>query len=159
MNSNKKLNHTNHYNEISLDEIAEITDSLHSTPSYSDIGFPMVRVTDISNYFLDTKSCLKVNKKVYEEFTKRKIPEVGDIIFTRVGSYGNVSKVINHEKICLGQNTALIHPLVDSNYLLFCLKSKFVRRQIESLVVGSTQKSVSIKSIKELKIPLPSKKH
>ena len=71
MNSNKKLNHTNHYNEIPLDEIAEITDSLHSTPSYTDIGFPMVRVM-IFQTTLDTKSCLKVNKKFMKNSLKER---------------------------------------------------------------------------------------
>ena len=154
MNSTNDLTSKKYLNQVCLSEIAEIIDSLHSTPTYSDDGYPMVRVTDISDYYLDTRSCLKVDKNVYEEFTRRKIPVVGDIIFTRVGSYGNASQIINHEQICLGQNTALIHPLVDPNYLFFCLKSKFVRKQIESLVVGSTQKTISIKSIKELKIPI-----
>ena len=144
-------------NVVRLSEVATITDSLHSTPAYSLIGYPMVRVTDVRDFYLETEASLKVSKEIYKEFTKRETPQQGDIIFTRVGSYGNSCLTLQDKNFCLGQNTALIRPHIDPHYLLFCLKSPFIKEQIESSVVGSTQKTISIKSIKDLLIPIHSK--
>ena len=76
-----------------LDEVATIIDSLHKTPSYSDVGGPMVRVTDVQAGFLDITKTLRVTEDVFQEFTRRYAPKKGDMVISRVGSYGNVSCV------------------------------------------------------------------
>jgi type I restriction enzyme, S subunit len=138
-----------------LDKVATIIDSLHKTPAYSEYGLPMVRVTDIKGGFLDLSGTLKVTDDVFEEFTRRHRPERGDIVFSRVGTYGNASYVASDAPFCLGQNTALIHPSMNSRFLHYCLQSPAVREQIECSVVGSTQKTISLKSISALQIPVP----
>ena len=70
-----------------LQDIAKVIDSLHKTPSYSDVGIPMVRVTDVKPGFLNLHGTYKVTEEVYKEFTKNHCPRKGDIIITRVGSY------------------------------------------------------------------------
>jgi type I restriction enzyme, S subunit len=138
-----------------LDKVATIIDSLHKTPAYSEQGLPMVRVTDIKGGFLDLSGTFKVTDDIFEEFTRRHRPERGDIVFSRVGTYGNASYVANDAAFCLGQNTALIHPAINSRFLHYCLQSPAVREQIEHSVVGSTQKTISLKSISALQIPVP----
>jgi type I restriction enzyme S subunit len=138
-----------------LDEVATIIDSLHKTPAYSEQGLPMVRVTDIKGGFLDLSGTLKVADDVFVEFTRRHRPQRGDIVFSRVGTYGNASYVAGDAPFCLGQNTALIHPSINSRFLHYCLQSPAVREQIEHSVVGSTQKTISLKSISALQIPVP----
>ena len=115
----------------------------------------MVRVTDVRGGFLDLSDAFLVAKDVFDEFTRRHRPRCSDIIFSRVGTYGNASYVGNDIPFCLGQNTALIHPKMNSRFLHLCLQSPFVRRQIEQSVVGSTQKTISLKSIAGLQIPIP----
>jgi type I restriction enzyme S subunit len=139
-----------------LDEVAEVIDSLHKTPNYSTIGYPMVRVADIRDGFLDLSNSFFVTGPIYEEFTRRRKPEKGDIVFSRVGTYGNASYVATDENFCLGQNTALIHPRqILNRFLHYWLLSPVAKYQIESSVVGSTQKTISLKSIGALQIPVP----
>ena len=138
-----------------LDEVAEIIDSLHKTPNYSDVGFPMVRVTDVQGGFLDLSNALRVSEDVFQEFTRRYVPKHGDIVFSRVGSYGNVGYVNNDDPFCLGQNTAIISPKINGRFLHLFLQSIEARSQIDELVVGSTQKTISLKSISALRIPVP----
>lgn len=76
---------------------------------------------------------------------------------SRVGTYGVTSFVRTTQPFCLGQNTVIIHSKIDSKFLYYVLLSPIVKRQIESKVVGSTQKTISLKDIRELKILLPSK--
>ena len=137
-----------------LYEVAIITDSLHQTPAYVSDGIPMVRVTDVKPGYLSLNQCFKVSEDDYVKFTTNHIPQRGDIIISRVGSYGNFSFVSSDERFCLGQNTAIISPLINPEYLYYYLSSALAKAQIESVVVGSTQKTISLKSIKELSIPV-----
>ena len=81
------------------------------------------------------------------------MPSDGDIVITRVGSYGNVAYV-GDPNFCLGQNTAAIVPKsISPRYLYYVLSSPFGKEEIENLVVGSTQKTLSLKAIKSLPVP------
>ena len=138
-----------------LDEVATVIDSLHKTPTYSETGYAMVRVTDVQGGFLDVSNTLRVTEDVFQEFTRRYAPKQGDIVFSRVGSYGNVSYSNTDTPFCLGQNTALILPRINGRFLHLFLQSADARRQIEQVVVGSTQKTISLKSIYALRVPVP----
>lgn len=141
------------YKASKLEEVADIIDSLHKTPSYANAGHPMVRVTDVKYGFLDLSNTLRVNDEIFEEFSRRYKPTKADIIITRVGTYGIFSKV-KDTHFCLGQNTAAIVPKsINAEYLYAALNSSFVRKQIEASVVGSTQKTLSLKLIGKLEIP------
>lgn len=136
-----------------LEDVAEVIDSLHKTPSYCAQGFPMVRVTDVKYGNLNLSGCYSVDEGTYLEFSRRFKPKAGDIVITRVGTYG-VSARVTEANFCLGQNTAAIIPkLIKARYLYAALNSEFVRSQIEAGVVGSTQKTLSLKHIKALNIP------
>ncbi len=139
-----------------LDKLSVIVDSLHQTPSYAEQGYPMVRVTDIKGGYLELSNCKRVTEIVFEEFTRKYTPQKGDIVFSRVGTYGISSYIGSNEKFCLGQNTVVINPKINSVYLYLYLQSNTILNQIEMSVVGSTQKTISLKNIKTLKILLPS---
>jgi len=135
-----------------LSEIADVIDSLHKTPIYSESGRPMVRVTDVRYGYLNLSNTLKVDEKVFKEFSRRYTPTKGDIVITRVGSYGNTA-LVNETNFCLGQNTAVIIPHINYRYLYFVLNSRELKNQIEFSTVGSTQKTLSLKAINNLDIP------
>lgn len=144
---------------VKLGEIATLYDSLHKTPkSYVEQGYPMIRVTDVKRGFVNFEGTKQVNQVVYEEFSKKYKPQIGDVIFTRVGSYGNSCYVDKKADFCLGQNTVCIAPnkvLIDPYYLYVFLNSSQAKRQIDSFISGSSQPTISLKSIKEIKLELP----
>lgn len=136
-----------------LMDIADVIDSSHKTPTYVKNGVPMARVTDVKYGKLKLANALHVSFETFEEYSRRYKAKQGDIIISRVGSYGNTSWVVD-TNFCLGQNVASISPTkIDPRYLYYILNSPYISEQIESLVVGSTQKSLSLKVIRELKIP------
>ena len=98
------------WREVALSEIADVIDSLHKTPRYVVSGYPMVRVTDVKKGYLDLSNTLQVDEETYKEFSKNHKPTKGDIVFSRVGSYGTTSIVKTNDEFCLGQNTAFIVP-------------------------------------------------
>ncbi|WP_348707967.1 restriction endonuclease subunit S [uncultured Pseudoalteromonas sp.] len=135
--------------------VASVIDSLHKTPSFSEAGFSMVRVADIKTGNLNLEKTLKVNKSVFEDFTRNYIPKKGDIVLSRVGSYGVSSYVETDEPFCIGQNTVVINSKISSKYLYYILNSPSTRTQIEDGSYGSGYKSLSLRYINELKLPLP----
>ena len=142
--------------EKQLGDIAELIDSLHKTPSYIDEGgFPMVRVTDIKDGALNLKNARRVDEATFIEFSKRHSPKIGDIVFSRVGSYGVPALVQSDELFCLGQNTVFIIPRINSQLLYFFLRSPNSQEQIEKFVAGTTQGTISLKSIKQIRVPIP----
>ncbi|WP_202895375.1 restriction endonuclease subunit S [Iningainema tapete] len=137
---------------VPLNQVSKVIDSLHQTPEFSNTGLPMVRVTDIKGGYLDLKNACRVSEEVYQKFTKSYSPQKGDIIVSRVGSYGMLAYVDTDEKFCLGQNTAIINPMINEKYLFYILQSSLIKKQIDNQVDGSSQKTLSLKNIRDLKI-------
>ncbi len=137
-----------------LDQVSDVIDSLHQTPEYEPFGLPMVRVTDVKGGYIDLTYARRVSEEVFQKFTMKYEPKRGDIVFSRVGTYGLASYVATDEPFCLGQNTAVINPKLNSRYLYYALSSQFTKSQIERLVVGSTQKTISLANICGLRIPV-----
>ncbi len=138
-------------------DVNEVLDSLHQTPKeYIDEGYAMIRVTDVNNGRLDIDKCLKVSEEVFNEFTKRHIPRKGDIIMSRVGTCGAAIKLNSDEPVCLGQNTVLLIPKIEKSFAFTFMTSRFFQNQVDRMVVGSTQKTLSLRDLKKFNINIPS---
>ncbi|MFU2047112.1 restriction endonuclease subunit S [Avibacterium gallinarum] len=135
--------------------MADVIDSLHKTPVYADKGLSMCRVTDIKGGFLNLEETFKVSEEVFAEFTKRYTPKKYDLVMSRVGSYGNVSIVPLDDAVCMGQNTVVIHSHINSKFMYYFLTSKSAQEFIEKNVGGGNQKTLSLKAINLIPIPLP----
>lgn len=140
-----------------LNDVFPVIDSLHQTPVFSETGYPMVRVADIKGANLSLIDVAKVSEETFKVYTKKYLPKKGDIIFSRVGSYGNSSYVSTNKLFCLGQNTVIAKSMLnaDSYYIFQFLNSSYVKIQVDKMVDGSSHKTVSLKVIRELKILLP----
>ncbi|MFZ3138290.1 MAG: restriction endonuclease subunit S [Thermodesulfovibrionales bacterium] len=143
------------WKETYLGEIAEVIDSLHRTPIYSEKGYPMVRVTDIKPGYLNLENTLTVDESTFIDFSQKRLPRRGDIVFSRVGSYGVSSLVNSDEPFCLGQNTTFIVAKENPFFLYYFLNTPNAKSQIDGLVAGSTQPTISLQSIKEIVVPFP----
>lgn len=133
-----------------LSEVAKIIDSLHSTPSYNIDGLPMVRVVDIKNSFIDLSNCLLVAEEDYNKHRKNHMPQLGDIVITRVGSFGMLGRVDSFQDFCLGQNIAIISPSLNDKYLYYYLQSPYMQKFIFGNSGGSAYKSLSLDKIRNL---------
>ena len=139
-----------------LGKVSNIFDSLHQTPQYVESGLNMIRVTNIKGGLLNLDDTLRVSNETFEIFTKRYAPQKHDLVMSRVGSYGNVSIVPLDNAVCMGQNTVVIHPLINKSFLYHILLSASVQSFIERNVGGGSQKTLSLKSINAIPIPIVS---
>ena len=143
---------------INLGSISQVVDSMHQTPTFSDHGKAMVRVTEIRNgEFIDISSAVNVNEETYKAFTKNYKPRFGDILIARVGAYFGATTYVDKEvTFCLGQNTAAIRPKdIESDFLFFFINSECVSNQMNDVVSVGAQPSLSLEVIKKIKVVCP----
>lgn len=137
-------------------DVAKVIDSLHATPDYVDSGLPMVRVVDVNNSFLDLDACFLVDEETCNRHNKNHVPKQGDIIITRVGSYGMLAYVDTEKKFCLGQNIAIISPKKkdDGKFLYYYLQSPYLQSIIYGNTGGSSYKCIGLEQIKNLPLDI-----
>ncbi|MFN5168829.1 MAG: restriction endonuclease subunit S [Cyclobacteriaceae bacterium] len=137
----------------------KITDGEHKKPEYKDEGMPFISVKNITNGFLDFTECKYVSVEDFNKFTKRCKPELGDIVYTKVGAtYGRACVVDTEKPFCLYVSVALIKPkkeLILPKFLQYAINHPFVKRQADKSIKGSGVPDLHLIEIKSFEIPLP----
>ncbi len=137
----------------------KITDGEHQKPVYRDSGMPFISVTNITNGFLDFNNCKYVSEEDFNKFTRRCKPELGDIVYTKVGAtYGRAVIVDTENPFCLYVSVALIKPksdLIISKFLQYAINHPFVKRQADKSIKGAGVPDLHLIEIKSFKIPVP----
>lgn len=138
-------------------DIIDIRDGTHDSPKYVENGFPLIT----SKNLVDGKICFDklnyINLEDYNNINKRSKVDKGDILYSMIGSVGNYA-IVEQEPSFAIKNVALFKFVDDrlyNGYFLYLLRSTVINRQIESALRGGTQKFVSLKILRNLKIPLP----
>src|SRR5690606_19607041 len=141
-------------------DLREITtilgDGLHGTPKYS---------TDGDYYFIngnnlnDGKIELKENTKRVnvDEFDKYKKKLTNRTVLVSInGTLGNVA-FYNDEKIILGKSACYFNlkEIVDKYFVKYVLSSPYFINYAHREATGATIKNVSLKTMREFKVPLP----
>jgi type I restriction enzyme S subunit len=141
----------------SLNQLAHrVTDGTHQPPTFTDSGVPFVFVKNIMGGVIDLNTDKFVSVETFVELTRRCPVEVGDILYSAVGSYGVAVSVdtaaqftfqrhIAHIKLEVGANTA---------FLRNCLNSPFCRQQADSVARGVAQKTVTLGELSLFRIPV-----
>lgn len=140
----------------SILEKVDVIDSLHATPEYVEQGFPMVRVVDVNNEFLELENCLNVDKDTCDKHNKNHKPRRGDTVITRVGSYGMTAYVDTDDEFCLGQNIAIISPKdkEDGKFIYYYLQSPYIQSIIYGNSGGSSYKCIGLEQIKNFPLEI-----
>lgn len=135
----------------------KIGDGIHTTPTYDPTG---------DYYFINGNNLID-GKIIVEEKTKRVSTSEFEIhkkdltektIFLSInGTIGNVA-FYNNEKVVLGKSACYITPSKKLNtvFLYYSLQSPRINDYFNSELTGSTIKNLSLKSIRETAINLPS---
>ncbi len=132
-----------------------IVDCEHKTAPTQDEGFPSIRTPNIGKGELILDNVRRVSKKTYELWTKRAVPQSGDLILAREAPAGNVGVIPSREQVCLGQRTVLIRPMsniIDSRYLAFLLLHPIMQNRLLAYSTGATVQHVNMKDIRQLAI-------
>ena len=96
-----------------------IVDCEHKTAPTQETGYPLIRTPNIGIGHLILDDVNRVSEKTYQEWSRRAIPQSGDLILAREAPIGNVAIIPTDLKVCLGQRTVLIRPDKNKVYAMF----------------------------------------
>ena len=144
---------------VPLEEVCKIlTDGTHLPPKFSDSGIPFLFVSNIQNNKLTYETNKYITLEQYKVLIKRTPIEIGDVLLTTVGSYGNPAVVESDKPFCFQRHIAYLklkRDLIEPNFLHAVLLSEKVRNQIDTAAQGCAQKTVTLTSLRSIQIPLP----
>lgn len=139
-----------------LDSICEfIVDCLHNTAPTEEIGYPLIRTPNIGKGRLLLQDVYRVSEKTYLEWTRRAIPQAGDLILAREAPAGNVAIIKEGEQVALGQRTVHLRPdssKVDPLFLCYFLLAPIQQGKLLAGETGATAKHVNMKDIRRLEL-------
>ena len=141
---------------VRLDDICKsISDGDHQAPPKSKNGVPFLVISDVRSGKLNFKNTRHVPVEYFKTLSPERIPLKGDILFTVTGSYG-IPVLINVDmEFCFQRHIALLKPMIDYTFLSYILESPFIKTQCDAVATGTAQKTVGLKSLKSLLLPLP----
>ena len=142
-----------------LEEISlKITDGTHQSPKFLKSGIPFLLVSNIVNNRIIYKTNKYISEEDFEILNKRTPIEIGNILITSVGSYGNPAIIESETKFAFQRHIAFIkpnHKMINYRFLFECLKSNAIKREIDKKIKGAAQKTYNLIELKSLKIILP----
>jgi type I restriction enzyme, S subunit len=142
------------------DVCTAIVDCHHSTPTWADKGFIVLRTQNIRDGAIDLSAPSYTDVNHYYERIKRAVPEEGDLVLTREAPAGEIALISGNIKVCLGQRLVLLRPdhsLISSSYVKFYLMSDLVQKEVfQRQSNGSTVGNIRIPTLRSIDLLLPS---
>lgn len=140
-----------------LGDMAVIGDGLHGTPKYSsDTGYYFINGNNLHNGIIVFDDNTKQISE--EEFERIKVDlDDNTLLMSINGTVGNLAYYKN-EHVALSKSAAYfkVNPcLISKEYLYYYLQSVWAHSYFELVQTGSTIKNLGLKSLREMKIPVP----
>ncbi|MBY0245623.1 MAG: restriction endonuclease subunit S [Sphingobacteriaceae bacterium] len=139
-----------------LDSLCElIVDCEHKTAPIQERGIPSIRTPNIGKGVLILDNVNRVSEQTYREWTRRAIPQGGDLILAREAPAGNIAIIPDNMNVCLGQRTVLIRTIknrIIPKFLAYLILSNNVQRKLLSHSTGATVTHINMKDIRAFKI-------
>jgi len=148
------------WQEVPIENVCSlVVDCVNKTaPTVSEITpYKMLRTSNIKNGRIDLSDIKYVTKEIFERWTRREIPKMGDVILTREAPLGEVG-MIYEENVFLGQRLMMYRAdpqKLDNRFLLYALMSNEVQHEIKAMGSGSTVEHMRVPDAKLIPIPLP----
>lgn len=148
-----------HWKITSLKYFANVVDCKHITATFFDEGIPLASISEVKEKFVNLSSAKHTNEAFYLELISggRK-PQKGDIIYSRNATVGEAAIVPEDSpKFAMGQDVCLIRAKItlNSEFLLYILKSGLIHNQLNVAMVGSTFKRINVDNIRNFLITIP----
>lgn len=127
---------------------------------YTETGTPYIRVGDIKKSQIDIEGAVKIPMTI-SDIDKPVRLKIGDVLFTRKGSFGNSAvvdekaiEVIISSEIMLIRLTSVSNSFILPEYISLFLNSQFGYLQVERRVHGVAYYSISQPDLANIEIPI-----
>ena len=143
----------------SLDEVCElITCGVAARPNYVDEGVPFLSAKNVKDGQIVWSGYNCVSEQTHKELTKNNKPLVGDILYTRVGSYGEAAVIEDDFEFSVFVSLTLIKvdkSVLNNYFLKHYLNSDFVKRLAKKSISSSGVGNLNVGTVREFPILLP----
>lgn len=137
--------------------VSSIKDGPHYSPEYVEKGIPFISAGNISEKNVDFKNTRFISKELHEELSKRCLPQIGDILYTKGGTTG-IAKVNTYNiEFNVWVHVAVIKLLknIDPFYLEHVLNSPFCYAQSQKFTHGTGNRDLGLTRMVNIILPLP----
>lgn len=142
---------------VKTSEVIDVRDGTHDSPKYIEKGYPLITSKNLKSGKISFEEVSFISKDDFDKINKRSKVDKGDILYSMIGSIGNYA-FVDKEPCYAIKNVALFkfnNDKLFNKYFYFLLNSSFIENQISLQQKGGTQKFVTLKILRNLKIPLP----
>ena len=148
----------NEWVDIPLEDVcSSIYDGDHMPPPKSENGIPFLVISNVNTGYLSFEDTRFVPQEYYDSLSVTRKPEIGDVLYTLVGSYGIPVVVNDSRSFCFQRHMALLKPSkVNPYFLWYQLQGQEFYNKATEIATGTAQLTVPIKGLRKLSISLPS---
>ena len=137
-----------------------ISDGDHLPPPKAESGIPFITISniDVTNH-IDFGNTLFVPIDYYNKQDPIRKAKPNDIIYSVVGSFGKPVLIRDNRKFVFQRHIAILRPnseVVDSRFLYYVMLSRDFYMQADSVAIGAAQRTISLTSLRNMKVELPS---
>ena len=144
--------------KLTLDDVCDlITCGVAKRPNYVDNGIPFLSARNVKNQKVVWDNYRYISKDAHVELTKNNKPRVGDILYTRVGSYGEAAIVDKNIEFSVFVSLTLIKPSnkIFNKYLTYYLNSPEIKELAKKSISGSGVGNLNVSVVRKFPILLP----
>ena len=130
---------------------------LHAS-DYVDEGVPLILIRNVKNLWIDDSDIYRITEEKANQLSMYRL-ELGDIVFSRVGSIGRIALVTEREKgwMISGQMLRLriINPLLDKKYSIHAFSSNYISSYMRLQSLGATRESINTEILRDCVFLIP----
>ena len=136
----------------------KITDGTHQSPKFIKSGIHFLLVSNIIKNKIDFTTKKFISEEDFNILNSRTPIEIGNILYTSVGSYGNPAIIETETKFAFQRHIAFLkpkHSKINFRFLFEILKTDSFKREVDKKVKGAAQKTLNLIELKNFEIPVP----
>lgn len=149
------------WERVSVAEVCEsIVDCVNKTAPTVDEPTPykMIRTTNVKKGWVNLSEVKYVTKETFDRWTRRQLPQKGDVILTREAPLGEVGMLRGDDQVFLGQRLVSYRAnpaKLDNRFLLYAFQGRDVQAQVKGLGSGATVEHMRVPDCEKLTLSLP----
>ncbi len=138
-----------------INNVIDVKDGTHDSPKAKESGYPLITSKHLKPTGLDFESANLISEEDYERVNKRSKVDTGDILFSMIGSIGEIYKV-DEEVIDFAIKNIALHKSSKKpeyiNFIYTFLKSYDMQRYMGNVTGGSIQKFIGLGALRNMPI-------
>ncbi|NQY87200.1 MAG: restriction endonuclease subunit S [Colwellia sp.] len=150
-------NFPRHWQLLRLEDVMDvIIDYRGKTPKKTDNGIPLITAKIVKGgRILEPFEFIAENN--YDSWMTRGLPKIGDVVITTEAPLGEVAQLTD-SNVALAQRIVTLRGksgILNNDFLLFALQSRYVQHQLHSRASGSTVLGIKQSELRKILLPIP----